>query len=383
MTGYLRPSAFFAALVAATVGFGGTMALVLSAAQSVGATPAQTESWVMAIGIAVSAITLTLSLGYRMPIIGAWSIAGLALVTASSGYTMPQAVGAFLIAGLLTVATGLFGPLMRLVDAIPRAISAGMLGGILLPFVIGGAEAATLDPVFILPLAAGFFLLRVFNPSLAVIALLVAGVVWAILSGRADADVAIEVSSLTFIWPEFILSATLGLAIPLYVVTMASQNLPGLAVLHADDYRPPAGPVIANTGFFSSITAFAGASSTNLAAVTAAICTGPDAHPDPGKRFMTGVWYGLIYAVLALFGASLVGLIAAMPQTLVALVLSLALLGALANATRIAVAEEGSRVAAMTTFALTASGVVFLGIGSAFWGLLVGLAIHFLARLKP
>lgn len=382
MMDYLRPSAFFAALVAAFVGFGGTMALVLGAAESVGATEAQTASWVTAICIAVALTTIALSAGYRMPIIGAWSIAGLALVTASSGYTMNQAVGAFLIAGILTIATGLFRPLMRLVEAIPGAINAGMLGGILLPFVVGGAQAATIDPGFVLPLAAGFFVLRVFNPSLAVIAVLIAGVAWALIGGRADPVASLEPSALVFITPEFSLGAFLGLAFPLYVVTMASQNLPGLAVIYADGYRPAAGRVIAVTGLFSSLAALAGASSTNLAAVTAAICTGSEAHPDRQKRWMTGVWYALIYGVFAFFAASLVALVGALPQSLIALVLGLALLGPLANATRIAVAEEKDRVAAMTTFAVTASGIVFFGVGAAFWGLLVGLAIHFLGFLK-
>ena len=377
-----RLSTLSSALVASLVGFGGTMALVLGAAQSVGATEAQTASWITAIAIAVALETLILTLWFRMPIIGAWSIAGLALVTASTGYTMNEAVGAFVAAGLLTVATGLFRPLMRVVEAIPGAISAGMLGGILLPFVVAGAQAATIDPAFILPLAAGFFILRAHDPQLAVIAVLFAGVGWALLGGMTEANVAIETSSLTFVTPQISVGSLFGLAVPLYVVTMASQNLPGLAVLRADGYRPPAGPVIAVTGAGSTLTAVLGASPTNLAAVTAAICTGPDAHPDATARWATGVWYGLIYCVFALFGASLVGLVSVLPASLIAFVLGTALLGPLANSTRIAVADEKDRIAAMTTFAVTASGIVFFGIGAAFWGLMVGLAVHFLARPK-
>lgn len=378
----LRLTTLSSALVASFVGFGGTMALVLGAAQSVGATEAQTASWITAIAIAVALETLILSVWFRMPIIAAWSIAGLALVTASTGYTMNEAVGAFVAAGLLTVATGLFRPLMRAVEAIPGAISAGMLGGILLPFVVAGAQAATVDPAFILPLAAGFFVLRVWDAQLAVIGVLFAGVGWALLGGMADAPIAVEMSALTFTMPEISVGSFFGLAVPLYIVTMASQNLPGLAVLRADGYRPPAGPVIAVTGIGSTLTGFAGASSTNLAAVTAAICTGPDAHPDPERRWATGVWYGLIYCVFAVFGASLVALVATLPEALIALVLGIALLGPLANSTRIAVADEKDRIAAMTTFAVTASGIVFFGIGAAFWGLLMGLAVHFLSRLR-
>ncbi|RKF07197.1 benzoate transporter BenE [Oceaniradius stylonematis] len=377
-----RFSALSAALVASFVGFGGTMALVLGAAQSVGATEAQTASWITAICIAVAIETLILTIWFRMPIIAAWSIAGLALVTASTGYSMNEAVGAFVAAGLLTIATGLFRPLMRLVEAIPGAISAGMLGGILLPFVVAGAQAATIDPAFILPLAAGFFVLRTYDAQLAVIGVLFVGIAWALLGGMTEGDITIETSSLAFVVPEISVGSFFGLAVPLYVVTMASQNLPGLAVLRADGYRPPAGPVIAVTGVFSTLTGFLGASSTNLAAVTAAICTGEDAHPDPHKRWVTGIWYGLIYIVFALFGASFVALVTVLPASLIALVLGIALLGPLANSTRIAVAEERDRIPAMTTFAITASGIVFFGIGAAFWGLMLGLAVHFLALAK-
>ncbi|WP_306117466.1 MULTISPECIES: benzoate/H(+) symporter BenE family transporter [unclassified Roseitalea] len=359
------------------------MALVLGAAQSVGATQAQTASWVTAICIAVGLETLVLTLWFRMPIVAAWSIAGLALVTASTGYSIHEAVGAFLIAGLLIMATGLFGPLMRAVEAIPAALAAGMLGGILLPFVIGGAQAAQADPAFILPLAAGFFILRLFNPSLAVVAIIVAGTLWALLSGRAEAEFAIGLSPLVFIAPEITVGALFGLALPLYIVTMASQNLPGLAVLRADGYAPPAGPVVAVTGAFSALTALFGASSTNLAAVTAAICTGPEAHPDADKRWQTGLWYAGIYGFLALFGASIVALVAVLPPTFVALVIGLAVLTPLANATRLAVAVEQDRLAAIVTFAVTASGVTFFGVGAAFWGLMLGLGVHFLSLTRP
>lgn len=378
----MRFSSFSAALVAAIIGFGGTVALVLAAAEAVGATPSQTTSWVTAITIAITLETLILSWFYKMPVVAAWSAAGLALIGASTGFTMAEAAGAFLLTGVMMVATGLFKPIARTVERIPRGISAGMLGGVLLPFVMNGARAVEIDPAFILALAALFFVIRRFNPSMAVISVLVAGIGFAVISGKTTGRLDLAFSSLEFVMPEFSLAALFGLTLPLYLVTMASQNLPGLAVLRADGYNPPAGIPIALTGVISFLSAFFGASTTNLSAITAAICTGPDAHPDPEKRWHTGLWYALCYGVIALFGASLVALIAIMPASLIVLVTGLALLAPLANATSIAMLDPEDRLAAIATFAITASGLVFFGIGAAFWGLAAGLAIHAVSIFK-
>ena len=377
-----RLSSFSAALVAAIIGFGGTLALVLAAAQAVGATPVQTASWVTVICFAIAVESLVLSVWFRMPIVAAWTAAGLALIGASTGYSIDQAVGAFIVTGLLLLATGLFRPLARLVERIPAAISAGMLAGVLFPFVVAGAGAAATQPGYIVPLALAFFVLRVFSPSLAVVAVLVAGIGWAFVAGATATDLTLQPSRIVLVAPEFSLAALIGLALPLYIVTMASQNLPGLAVLRADGYTPPAGPLIAVTGLASALSAPFGASTTNLSAITAAICTGPDAHPDRDQRWVTGVWYAVIYAVFAVFGASLIALVAALPPVLIALVTGLALLAPMANATGIAVADADDRLAAIATFAVTASGVAFLGIGAAFWGLALGLLVHFLGSLK-
>ncbi len=211
---------------------------------------------------------------------------------------------------------------------------------------------------------------------------LVGGVVAALLTGRVGGLPAPELSTLTWIGPQFTASAIIGLAVPLYLVTMASQNLSGLAVLRADGYEPPPGPLIGVTGFVSVLTAPLGASTTNLAAISAAICTGPDVHPDPTKRWMTGPFYALAYLVFAAFGASLVAIFAVLPQSLIVLVAGLALLGSLANALSIALRDEAGRMAATVTFAVTASGLALFGIGSAFWGLVAGLAVAGLDRLK-
>lgn len=370
------------ALVAAVVGFAATLALLIAAAQAVGATPAQTASWVTAICLAKVAETLILSWRYKTPIITAWSTAGLALIGASTGLSMEQAVGAFVLAAVLLVITGLFKPVTQLVERIPASVSAGMLGGILLPFVLAAAQSARFEPVFVLPLAVLFFVLRLFNPAFAVIAVLLAGTGHALVSGGIAGSGGLEASRLVFIAPEFSLPALIGLGVPIYLVTMASQNMPGMAVLKTDGYNPPAGPIIAVTGFFSFLSAFFGASTTNLAAITAAICTGKDTHPDRNKRWLVAFPYAASYALFALFGASLAALFSSLPPSLIALVAGLALLGPLANATSIALQKEDNRIAAMATFAITASGIAFFGVGAAFWGLVAGMIILAMQRLR-
>lgn len=377
----MRLSIFSSALVAAVVGFASTLALLIAAAQALGATAEQTASWVTAICLAKVAETLILSWRYKAPMITAWSTAGLALIGASTGFIMEEAVGAFLLAAVLLVITGLFKPVTQLVERIPASVSAGMLGGILLPFVLAAAQAARFEPAFVLPLAALFFGLRLFNPPFAVIAVLLAGVGYVLFTGGMTGLGGLEASTLVFIPPEFSWPALIGLGVPIYLVTMASQNMPGMAVLRTDGYNPPAGPVIAVTGFFSFLSAFFGASTTNLAAITAAICTGKDTHPDKDKRWLVAFPYAASYAVFALFGASLAALFSSLPPSLIALVAGLALLGPLANATSIALTKEDERIPAMATFGITASGIAFFGVGAAFWGLVAGMILLAIQKL--
>lgn len=378
----MRVSIPTSAFVAAIVGFGGTLAIIIAAASAVGATQVETASWVTAICLAMAVETGWLSWRTKMPVITAWSTPGAALIAASSGFTMPEAVGAFIVTGVLLVATGLFRPLTRLIAKIPGSVASGMLAGIVVTFAMNAAKTVPVDPWLILPLVAAFFLVRLWNPSLSVLVVLVGGVLAVLLTGRVGGLPAPELSTLTWIWPQFTVSAIVGLALPLYLVTMASQNLSGLAVLRADGYEPPPGPLIGVTGLVSVLTAPFGASTTNLAAISAAICTGPDVHPDPAQRWKTGPFYAFAYLIFAAFGASLVAIFAVLPQSLIVLVAGLALLGSLANALAIALRDEAGRMAATVTFAVTASGLALFGIGSAFWGLVAGLAVVVLDRLK-
>lgn len=378
----MRASIPISAFVAAIVGFGGTLALIIAAAVAVGANRAETASWVTAICLAMALETAWLSWRTKMPVITAWSTPGAALVAASSGFTMGDAVGAFVVTALLLIATGLFKPLTRLISRIPASVASGMLAGIVVGFAVNAVKTIPADPWLVLPLIAAFFVIRLFNPALSVLAVLVGGGTAAFLTGRVGGLPAPELSTLVFTWPQFSLTSTIGLAVPLYLVTMASQNLSGLAVLKAAGYHPEAGPLIGVTGLFSLISAPFNALTTNLAAISAAICTGPDVHPDPAERWKTGPLYALAYLVFALFGASLVAIFAVLPQSLIVLTAGLALTAPLANALSIALKEEGERMAATTAFAVTASGLALFGIGSAFWGLLGGLAVLGLEYVK-
>jgi len=378
----MRASIPVSAFVAAIVGFGGTLAIIIAAAAAVGATQAETASWVTAICLAMAAESLWLSWRTKMPVITAWSTPGAALIAASSGFTMSEAVGAFIVTALLLIATGLFRPLTQLISKIPASVASGMLAGIVVTFAINAAKTIPVDPWLMLPLIAAFFLLRLWNPALSVLAVLVGGGAAAFLTGRVGGLPVPELSTLTLVWPVFTLKATIGLALPLYLVTMASQNLSGLAVLRAAGYLPAPGPLIGVTGLFSLLSAPFCASTTNLAAISAAICTGPDVHPDPAERWKTGPFYAFAYVVFAVFGASLVAIFAVLPQTLIVLTAGLGLMGPLANALAIALKDEGERMAATTAFAVTASGLTLAGVGSAFWGLVAGLTVLFLDLLK-
>ncbi len=378
----MRASVIASALVAAIVGFGGTIALVVSAAVAVGASAEQIASWVTTICLAMVAETAILSWCHRMPIVTAWSTPGAALIAASSGFDIHAAVGAFIVTALALIVTGLYSPLMKLVSRIPVSVSSGMLAGILSSFVIAAAKVSGADPLLVLPLVAAFFLLRLWNPALAVLGVLIGGIALAAFLGMSQSAPAFTVTIPVWIGPDFTFGAALGLALPLYLVTMASQNLAGLAVLRAADYHPPAGKLISVTGFFSLLSAPFGGHTTNLAAISAAICTGPDAHPDHEKRWLTGPVYALCYLVLALGGGYFVSVLAGLPKGLIALVAGLALMAPLANAMTIALSKESDRTAAIAAFATTASGLAFFGIGSAFWGLVIGVAILGLDGLK-
>ncbi|HEU4519526.1 MAG TPA: benzoate/H(+) symporter BenE family transporter [Microvirga sp.] len=380
----MRLSIVTSALVAALVGFGSTIALIISAAQAVGASPDETTSWVTALCLAMAGTSAYLSLRHRLPIITAWSTPGAALIGASAGVTLPSAVGAFLVAGALIVLAALFRPVGALIERIPGPVAGAMLAGIVLRFVVGVFESAGTAPAFVLPLVGLFLLVRLFNPALAVLAVLAAGLAAAFGFGLAGPlPDGLALSGLTLVTPAFEPAALIGLGVPLFLVTMASQNLPGFAVLRGSGYeRVPTRSILAVTGLASILSAFFGAHTSNLAAISAALCTGPDTHPDASKRWLTGPFYALAYLAMAAFGATLIGVITALPPELIRTVAGLGLIGALSGARTTAMAEESRRFAAVLTFAVTASGLSLFGIGSAFWGLVAGLVTVGLDRAR-
>jgi benzoate membrane transport protein len=370
----MRLSIVTSAVVAALVGFGSTIAIIIAAAQAVGADAAQTSSWVASLCLATAAISGILSIRYRIPVVAAWSTPGAALIAASSGISIHAAVGSFLLAGALIVLAAFIKPFGRLIERIPTPIAAAMLAGILIRFVMAVFESAQAAPGLVLPLVGLFLVVRLYNAAFAVLAVLFVGLGLAFGGGLAQPLAAgLSLSSLTFIEPAWEPTALIGLGIPLFLVTMASQNLPGFAVLRASGYAPPSRPILAVSGLASVVTAFFGAHTSNLAAISAAICTGPDTHPDPAKRWMVGPFYTLCYLIIAAFSAALIGLIAALPPELIRTVAGLALMGAFAGALSSALSENSKILPAVLTLAVTASGLTLLGIGSAFWGLAAGL----------
>lgn len=377
----MQLSVISSALVAALVGIAGALAIVLAAAEAVRATPAETTSWVTALCLSMGLTSGYLSWRHRVPVITAWSTPGAAVIAATAGtIAMDAAVGAFLLAAALIVLTALVSPLDRLIRQIPTSVAAGMLAGVLVRFVLQMIEVVPAAPAIVLPLLALFLLARLISPSAAMLLVIVAGTVLASLLGMVKTWPAVSLSSMTYVAPRLDTGALIGLGIPLYLVTMASQNLPGAAVIRAAGYQPPFTSALLVTGLASLGIAFLGAHTINLAAITAAICTGPDAHTDPKQRWKTGVAYLFVYSGLAALGASLVALFATFPPALIKTIAGLGLLGSLAAALGSALADEKERFAAVLTFTVTASGIALLGVGSAFWGLLAGLVVLALER---
>lgn len=378
----MRVSMISAALVAALVGFGSTSALVLAAAAAVSATPAQTVSWVLAVSFAKGIGSALLSAWHRVPVVLAWSTPGAALIAATSGISFAEAVGAFVLAGLLIAATGAIRPLGKLIELIPDGIAAGMLAGVLLPFCLKGAASAQALPTVVLPMVAIFALVRLANPAVAVLAALATGLGLAFATGAAIApDLVFALPRPVLVVPEFRWSVLLGLGVPMYLVTMASQNLPGFAVLRAAGYVPPTRTALGATGVLSTIAALFGGHTVNMAAITAAICLGDDVHPDRAQRWKVGLIYGGFWICLGLLGPVLLTVFAALPPALITAIVALALLAPLMGALSGAMAATDQRFAATVTIAVTGSGVAAFGIGAAFWGLLAGLVIWGMERV--
>jgi benzoate membrane transport protein len=367
-------SAVVAGFVTVLVGFTSTAVIVFQAANAVGAGPAEIASWMWALGLGMGLTCIGLSLRYRMPVVTAWSTPGAAmLITSAAGVALPEAIGAFLVSGLLITIAGFSGWFERALSRIPISIASGMLAGVLLRFglelfVVMKAQFAMVFAMF-----AVYLVMRRFSPRYAVICAFLLGVAVAASEGSLHLEgVSLEFARPVWTTPAFSASTLIGVALPLFVVTMASQNAPGVAVIRASGYPVPISPVIGWTGAATVILAPFGAFALNLAAITAAICMGREAHEDTMRRYMASVSAGFFYILVGLFGATVGALFAAFPRELVAAIAGLALIGTIGNGLAAALSNERDREPALVTFLVAASGVTLFGIGSAFWGLIAG-----------
>lgn len=376
-----KPGGWFgiisSAATAVVVGFASTILLIMEAARAVGANPAQQASWAAALCFGMALTTFWLSWRHRMPIITAWSTPGAALIaTSAGGISYPEAIGAFVVAGLLMAATALVTPLAKAIARIPAPIASAMLAGVLLRYTLGVPQAAQALPLYVLPLIVVFFALRLLVPVFAVPVVVALGVIMAALGGLLGAGCcALGVTGLTFDMPVFTSTAIIGLGVPLYLVTMASQNLPGFAVLRAAGYNPPVKESLLVTGLASAVMAPSGSHAVNLAAITASLVTGPETHPDPAQRWKMAWPYLVLYGLVGLGAASLVGILAALPAALITAIAGLALFGPLMGSVTAMMREARDIESALVTFLVTASGLSLFGVGSAFWGLVAGLLL--------
>ena len=379
----LSLSTAVAGFVAVLVGFTSSVAIVFRAAQALGATQAQTTSWMWALGIGMGLTSAGLSLLTRQPILTAWSTPGAALLAGTHGLTMPEAIGAFIVCGALITLFGVTRWFERVMDRIPLAVAAALLAGVLARFGLDAVLTVKTAPMMVLVMAAAYLVGRRAWPRYAVPGVLLAGIAVAAVQGRLNLA-AVDWAWAQPVWttPSFSVAALIGVALPLFVVTMASQNLPGVAAQRASGYHTPVSTSITATGLTTVVLAPFGGFSFNLAAITAAICMGREAHTDPARRYAAAVMAGVFYIAMGLAGGAVVGLLVAFPRELVAAIAGLALLGTIAGGLSSALKDEQHRDAAILTFLVTLSGVSFFGIGSAFWGVVVGSVALGVQRLR-
>jgi len=373
---FFVPAHISAGFIAPLVGYTSSAAIIFQAANSTGANDAMVTSWFWALGLGMGLSTIGLSLFFKQPILTAWSTPGAAiLVTSLAGVPMAEAIGAFLLCSVLLTLVGLSGWFDRLMAFMPQSIAAAMLAGVLLPFAMHMIMSLESQLALVLTMIMTFFISRVFWPKLAIMVTFLMGIMIAWVQNLIVwQSLSLQISSPIWTTPEWSLSATIGVAIPLFIVTMASQNLPGIVVLRSHGYDAPAAPLITWTGITGLLMAPFGGFAFNLSAIMAAICMGKDVDTDPQQRYRSAVWAGLFIVATGIFADSLTGLFNSLPQALVVSIAGLALLGTISSSLSTALVRESERIPAMITLITTASGVALWGIGSAFWGLVIGVS---------
>lgn len=366
-----------AGFIAVLVGYTSSAAIVFQAATAAGAGPEQISAWLLALGLGMGLTCIGLSLYYRSPILTAWSTPGAALLATSLvGVPMGEAVAAFLFASLLLTVFGFTGWVETFMKHVPKSLAAAMLAGVLLRFGLETFVSLRTQPALVALMLAIYLVGRRLNSRYTIPLTFLGGLLWATQGGLIHAEVLnLTLARPMFTAPVFSWSTLIGVGIPLFIVTMASQNVPGIAVLRANGYQTPVSPLIGWTGFTGLLLGPFGGYQFNLAAITAAICMSPEADHNPQRRYLAAVWAGIFYIVTGLLGATVAGLFTALPKELVAAIAGIALLGTIGNSLTAALLDERERDAALITFLVTASGLSLISIGSAFWGLLFGLIV--------
>ncbi|MCE0917977.1 benzoate/H(+) symporter BenE family transporter [Pseudomonas sp. NMI760_13] len=372
-------SALVAGLIAVIISYAGPLIIVFQAADQAGLDNAATASWIWAISIGSGLTGLLLSWKLRVPVITAWSTPGAALlVSMLPSVSLAQAVGAYIVASLLIAVIALSGAFDKLMNRLPKAIAAAMLAGILFRFGAELFSSIRLQPVLVLSMLASYLLFKRLSPRYAILSVLIVGCGLAAGLGQLDTQaLVLEMTIPTWTSPQWSWQAIVNISLPLALVSLTGQSVPGIAVLRTSGYQVPARPIVSVTALGSLLLAPFGCHGVNLAAITAAICTGREAHENPDKRYIAGMACGAFYLLMGSFGATLASVFAALPRELIAALAGLALFGAIANGLAGAMSDEKQREPALITFLVTASGMSLLGLGAAFWGLIFGLAAHF------
>lgn len=373
-----------AALVSVLINYGGTFAIVFQAAKVANLSPELTASWVFSLSIGIGITGLWLSYKYKEPIITAWSTPGVAFLASALVFTpFNEAIGAYMLSAIGFIILGLTGMFDRLIKYIPPGIASGLLAGILLQFGIAAFGGAALDPSLVILLFFTYILLKRLFPRFAIVGILLVGSLYLIVLDKVDfTNVGISFAMPVFTMPQFSVATLLGVAVPLFIITLTGQYIPGMLILRNDGFKTSANPILTVTGIGSLLMAPFGSHAFNIAAISSAICTGPDAHEDKSKRYLAGIICGLLYIIVGIFGVTLVTLFLILPSTFIATLAGLALLGTIGSSLADAMAEEKGREVALITFLATAANVTLLGVGGAFWGLVAGMFAHVIMNFR-
>ncbi len=373
----LKFSHISAGFIAVLVGYSSSVAIIFQAATATGAGQDIVNSWLLALGLGMGLSSIALSFYYKSPILTAWSTPGAAmLATSLMDFPLSEAVGAFLFSGLLITLSGITGSFERISKIISPSIAAAMLAGVLLQFCLEIFIHIQQEFELVALMCVSYLIGRKFFPLYAVPLVLIVGSLVSWKLGLFELkEISLELANFVFITPSFSLASFISIGIPLFIVTMTSQNMPGIAVMQTAGYKPPLSPIITTTGITTLLLAPFGGFAFNLAAITAAICMGEDADKNKSTRYLAAVSGGFFYLIAAIFGATIVALFSVSPKALILPLAGLALLGTLGNSLAQALGKPEHREPALITFLISSSDVSFWGVGSAFWGLLVGMLV--------